>query len=56
MTKAKPGTIQTVATTDAPAAIGTYSQAVSAGNTILTVSSRHKSLEHRMWPHLHGSP
>jgi len=31
---AKPGTIQTVATTDAPAAIGTYSQAVSAGNTI----------------------
>ena len=34
MTMAKPGTIQTVATTDAPAAIGTYSQAVSAGNTI----------------------
>jgi len=34
MTIAKPGTIQTVATTDAPAAIGTYSQAVSAGNTI----------------------
>jgi len=34
MTKAKPGTIQTVATTDAPAAIGTYSQAVSASNTI----------------------
>ena len=33
-TIAKPGTIQTVATTDAPAAIGTYSQAVSAGNTI----------------------
>jgi len=31
---AKPGTLQTVATTDAPAAIGTYSQAVSAGNTI----------------------
>jgi reactive intermediate/imine deaminase len=34
MTMAKPGTLQTVATTDAPAAIGTYSQAVSAGNTI----------------------
>ena len=31
MTKTRPGTIST---TDAPAAIGTYSQAVSAGNTI----------------------
>jgi reactive intermediate/imine deaminase len=34
MTKAKPGTVQPVFTDQAPAAIGTYSQAVSAGGTV----------------------